>query len=199
MVVGRLACSGDAELPPRLGSGWHVFFTVNLLERRRRLLVDHIDDLRRAFAVTRLHRPYEIVAAVVLPDHLHCIWRLPAEDADNATRWRQIKTAFSQSLPRLEWPSAQRLARKERGVWQRRYWERLLRDDRDVQHHVDYIHYNPAKHGLVAHARDWPYLTFHRYSREGMLAADWGIEAPDALAIGSGSVRNEARSRRTRR
>jgi putative transposase len=103
--------------------GGTYFFTVNLLERRRSLLVDHVDALRAAFAAAQSVRPFVMIAVVVLPDHLHCIWRLPPEDADNATRWRRIKTAFSQSVPRQERRSERRVARKERGIWQRRYWE----------------------------------------------------------------------------
>jgi len=143
--------------------GGTCFFTVNLLDRRETLLLDHVHGLRRAFATARSVRPFEIVAVVVLPDHLHCIWRLPAGDADNAIRWRHIKTAFSRCLPRHEPRSSSRVTRKERGIWQRRYWEHWLRDERDVQNHVDYIHYNPVKHGYVAHAVDWPHSSIHRY------------------------------------
>jgi putative transposase len=156
--------------------GGTYFFTVNLLERDRALLVEHIDGLRAAFRAVQVVRPFDIVAMVVLPDHLHCIWQLPADDADNATRWRHIKSVFSRSLPREERRSARRLAKKERGIWQRRFWERLLRDEHDVRTHVDYIHFNPVKHGLMGCAGDWPYSTFHRYVRAGLSAADWGVD-----------------------
>ncbi len=112
--------------------GGTYFFTVNLLERRRRLLVDNIDLLRVAFAQTRATRRFEVIAAVVLPDHLHCIWRLPCAETDNATRWKSIKATFSRSLPPGERRSARRLAKAERGIWQRRYWEHLIRDERDL-------------------------------------------------------------------
>jgi putative transposase len=157
--------------------GGTYFFTVNLLERRRTLLVDHVSALCDAFRTVRAARPFELIAIVVLPDHLHCIWRLPANDADNATRWRQIKTVFSQNLPQLERRSAQRVRRKERGVWQRRYWERLLRDERDLRTHVDYIHFNPVKHRHVNRVADWPWSSFHRYVRMGMLPRDWSGSA----------------------
>ncbi|MBD8526667.1 REP-associated tyrosine transposase [Pseudomarimonas arenosa] len=134
--------------------GGTYFFTVNLLERRRSLLVDHIDALREAFRSARRARPFEVVALVVLPDHLHCVWKLPEGAADNATRWRHIKTLFSRAIPAIERRSARRRVKQERGIWQRRYWERLLRDERDLHHHVDYVHFNPVKHGLVATARD---------------------------------------------
>jgi len=154
--------------------GGTYFFTVNLLDRRQSLLVDHVANLRRAFAAVR---PFAAIAAAVMPDHLHCIWRLPTADADNAMRWRHIKTLFSQSLPLNEVRSASRAGRSERGIWQRRYWEQLLRDERDLQAHVDYIHFNPVKHGYVTRAANWPHSSFHRYVREGLLSADWASDA----------------------
>lgn len=154
--------------------GGTYFFTVNLQERQRSLLVEHVGALRAAFAAVQAVRPCSVIAAVVLPDHLHCIWRLPADDADNAMRWRQIKTAFSQALPCEEGRSATRVARKERGIWQRRFWERLLRDERDLRHHIDYIHINPVKHGYVERVADWPHSSFHRYVRRGVLPKNWG-------------------------
>jgi REP element-mobilizing transposase RayT len=102
------------------GGCW--FFTVNLLDRRQRLLVDHIDDLRSAFAATRKNYPFDIVAIVVLPEHLHAVWTLPPDDADFSTRWRLIKTRFAKALPDRERRSAVRAARGERGIWQQRFW-----------------------------------------------------------------------------
>jgi len=156
--------------------GGTYFFTVNLLERDRALLIEHIEALRAAFRATRAARTFDIQAMVVLPDHLHCIWRLPEGDADNATRWNQIKGVFSRGLDSTERLSALRLERRERGIWQRRYWERLLRDEHDLRAHIDYAHFNPAKHGLVSQVRDWPFSTFHRYVRGGLLAPGWGSQ-----------------------
>lgn len=150
------------------------FFTVNLLERDRRLLVEHIDSLRRSFASARCKRPFEILSIVVLPDHLHCIWRLPPDDADNATRWAHIKASFSRSIPRREYRSSRRIQKAERGIWQRRHWEHVIRDERDLAAHVDYVHYNPVKHGHVRRAVQWPYSSFHRYVARGILPEDWG-------------------------
>ena len=164
--------------------GGTYFFTVNLLERNRRLLVDHVDLLRIAFAQTRAARPFDVIAAVVLPEHLHCIWQLPPGDADNAARWKAIKTAFSRSLPRGERRSARRMSKGERGIWQRRYWEHLIRDDRDLAAHVDYVHFNPVKHRHVARVEDWPYSTFHRYVRSGTLPSDWAGAMYDAIHPG---------------
>jgi putative transposase len=154
--------------------GGTYFFTVNLLERHRRLLVDRIDDLSVAFRTTRSSRPFEMLAVVILPDHLHCLWRLPPGDSDNANRWAQIKSGFARRLPRDERCSAQRLARRERGIWQRRYWEHLIRDESDLRRHVDYIHFNPVKHGHASRVADWPYSSFHRWVADGVYGEDWG-------------------------
>lgn len=151
------------------------FFTVALLERHRSLLVDHVDLLRAAFARVRDDRPFAIDAIVVLPNHLHCIWTLPPDDADFSTRWRLIKSHFVRALPyQSERLSQRRVAKKERGIWQRRFWEHLIRDERDFRNHVDYIHFNPVKHGLVTRAADWPYSSFHHSVARGDLDADWG-------------------------
>jgi putative transposase len=156
--------------------GGTYFFTVNLLERDRSLLVDHVTALRTAFQFTRSVRPFDVVAIVVLPDHLHCIWRLPGDDADNAARWAQIKSSFSRSVPNGESLSTRRAARRERGVWQRRFWERHLRNESDLRAHIDYVHFNPVKHGLVERVRDWPYSSFHRHVHHGVLSENWGGE-----------------------
>jgi putative transposase len=136
-------------------------------------LVDYVNALRTAFRAARVLRPFDVVAVVVLPDHLHCIWRLPSEDADNAIRWRLIKTLFARNVPMTECRSVQRLLRKERGIWQRRYWEHLIRDERDLRNHLDYLHLNPVKHGYVAGAADWQWSSIHRYVRAGILLPDW--------------------------
>ena len=117
---------------------------------------------------------------VVLPDHLHAIWTLPPDDADFPLRWRLIKTWFSRNLPRGEHRRSSRVDKSERGIWQRWYWEHLVRDETDFARHVDYIHWNPVKHVHVARVKDWPYSTFHRFVRDGVLADDWGWEGDDA-------------------
>jgi putative transposase len=156
------------------GGCW--FFTVNLLERRRRLLVDHANELRNAFDQTRKTYPFDIAAIVILPDHLHAVWILPPDDADFSTRWRLIKTRFAKSLPKRERLSAVREARNERGIWQRRFWEHLIRDDADYARHVEYCYINPVKHGLVRRVQDWPHSSFHRDIRRGLFPLDWAGE-----------------------
>ena len=148
-------------------AGRCYFFTVNIANRKDDLLVCHIVALRRAFATVRHAHPFSIIAMVVLPDHLHCIWQLPPDDAAYPMRWAQIKGRFSRQIVRKEIISPSRTSKRERGLWQRRYWEHLIRDERDLERHVDYIHHNPVKHGWVTHAIDWPYSSIHRHVRNG--------------------------------
>jgi putative transposase len=110
---------------------------------------------------------------VVLPDHLHALWTLPPGDPDYATRRMLIKTNFSRRMVRGERVRRSRMSKGERGIWQRRYWEHLIRDDTDFARHVDYIHYNPVKHGY-ADAEHWPYSSIHRYIARGIIPVDWG-------------------------
>ena len=161
--------------------GGTYFFTVNLLRRGGNdLLVRRIDDLRDVVASVRARHPFTIHAWVVLPDHLHCVIELPEGDVDFSLRWRLIKSDFSKRLPSSERRSDVRIARGERGIWQRRFWEHLVRDERDFAAHMDYVHINPLKHGLVERVVDWPYSTFHRCVEAGMYAKDWGV-AVDGL------------------
>uniref|UniRef100_UPI00356A9990 REP-associated tyrosine transposase n=1 Tax=Hydrogenophaga sp. TaxID=1904254 RepID=UPI00356A9990 len=165
-------------------AGATYFFTVNLAERRgNTLLVDHVDALREAFQKTRAAHPFAIDAMVVLPDHLHALWTLPQDDGDFSVRWQQIKSHFSRAVPMDERRSLSRQAKGERGIWQRRFWEHRIRDEDDFSQHVDYIHFNPVKHGLVGQVRDWPHSSFHRFVRHGKLAVDWGVgSAADDVA-----------------
>jgi putative transposase len=154
--------------------GGAYFFTLNLAERRQPLLTGNINRLRAALRYTRAWHPFETVAIVILPDHLHAIWRLPENDADFSTRWRLLKSAFSRALPMNEPISPSRRRRGERGIWQRRFWEHTIRDERDFARHVDYIHFNPVKHGYVRKVRDWLYSSFRRMVRLGIYPEDWG-------------------------
>jgi putative transposase len=160
-------------------AGGSFFFTVNLAERRLQLLTEHIDELRAALRQTRQRFPFKIDAMVVLPDHLHAVWTLPEGDANFATRWRLIKSMFSRSLDTGEPISDSRAAKGERGIWQRRYWEHAIRDENDFARHLDYIHINPVKHGLVSRVSDWPYSSFHRMVKLGIYPEDWAGVVPD--------------------
>lgn len=154
--------------------GATYFFTVNLADRKRYLLVEHINLLRDVMREVKRRHPFHIEAIVVLPDHLHAIWRLPEQDADFTMRWSLIKAGFSRGLPKTESVSESRASKRERGVWQRRYWEHLIRDEVDFERHVDYIHFNPVKHGHAVHPAAWPHSSIHAYIRAGVLPPDWG-------------------------
>jgi putative transposase len=156
-------------------AGGTFFFTVNLLDRRSDLLVSQIDALRAAVRRVRARAPFVIDAWVVLPDHMHCLWTLPEGDGDFPGRWRAIKIAFAKSLPVREPRSAAMIRRGERGIWQRRYWEHTIRDNRDFALHFDYIHFNPVKHGLVEHPVEWPHSTFRRCVANGLYPAGWTV------------------------
>lgn len=160
------------------------FFTVNLADRSTQLLTQHFDALRTAMRMVHQTHPFKTIALVVLPDHLHAIWQLPVGDAGYPMRWSLIKAGFSRALPILEAVPESRRHKRERGIWQRRYWEHLIRDDTDLQRHVDYIHINPVKHGYVKLASEWPYSTLHRYIRNGWSSRNWGTEIVGAGGYG---------------
>jgi putative transposase len=152
------------------------FFTVTLADRRSKVLVERIDLLRNALRAARRERPFAIDAIVILPDHLHAILTLPLEDSDFSGRWRRVKGHFSSALI----DASMDLKRRPNGdlaLWQRRFWEHTIRDEEDFARHVDYIHFNPVKHALVQRVRDWPYSSFHRYVRDGILPDDWAGDA----------------------
>ncbi|MDR3520553.1 MAG: transposase [Acidocella sp.] len=161
--------------------GGTYFFTVNLYDRHSGLLTRNIDILREAVRKVRTRAPFHIDAWAVLPDHLHCLWTLPEDDTNFSARWQAIKTAFSKQIPQGEFRSASRSGKGERGIWQRRFWEHTIRDDRDYAAHFDYIHFNPVKHGLVANAVEWPYSSFHRAVTLGLYPPDWADAGGVAL------------------
>jgi putative transposase len=161
--------------------GGTYFFTVTLSDRRSTALVDHVGALRDAFRLARHERPFTIDAIVILPDHLHAVFTLPPDDPDFSGRWRRIKGQFSSAL--IE--TGIELTRKANGdlaLWQRRFWEHTIRNENDFARHVDYVHFNPVKHGLVPRVNDWPYSSFHRYVRAKVLPRDW---AGDAREVGA--------------
>ena len=166
-------------------AGASYFFTV-VTYRRQAILCDTPirDALRSALATTRSKRPFTIDAWVLMPDHLHCIWTLPAGDADFATRWSLIKRQVSHNCGKLyrraEWIKASKQKHRESTLWQRRYWEHQIRDEDDFTRHMDYIHYNPVKHGHCNQVSEWPFSTFHRYVEQGLYPLDWGGDGIDA-------------------
>lgn len=166
-------------------SGAGYFFTVNLADRKSCLLIDHIDELRAAFRYVRQRHPFALDAIVVLPDHLHAIWTLPEGDADFSVRWRLIKSAISRALSAGEKVSRSRAAKGERSIWQRRYWEHTLRNDRISNDTSITSISTPVKHGLVQRVRDWPHSSFARMVRNGAYPEDWaGDNCNDTRSFG---------------
>ncbi|WP_314259013.1 REP-associated tyrosine transposase [Cardiobacterium hominis] len=159
--------------------GGSYFFTINLQDRSQDLLVRHIEALRHAFRETQKATPFTLDAICILPEHLHLLMTLPQDDKDYPLRIRMIKTRFSKSIPQNEDISDSRIKKGERGIWQRRYWEHQIRDEKDFAHHVNYIHYNPVKHKYVSRVMDWPYSSFHRYVAAGILPANWAGDAAE--------------------
>lgn len=157
-------------------AGDTYFFTVNPADRRSRLLLDHVGCLRDADRLVKARHPFQIIAWVTLPEHLHTVWVLPPGDVDFAMRWGLIKSAFSRSIESTEAISAIRRSKGERGIWQRRYWEHLIRDEVDLQRHVDYVHWNPVKHAHVMRASDWPHSSIHRFIAGGELTVAWACK-----------------------
>jgi len=157
--------------------GGTYFFTV-ITYRKRKIFRDpeNIELLRNAFRRVLKLYPFKIDAFILMPDHLHCIWTLPQGDSDYPTRWRLIKTLFTKNckdrykLP----PSTSRAKKKEQAIWHRRYWEHLIRDQEDFRKHVEYIHYDPVKHGWARIPLEWKYSSFHRYVRNGLYDESWG-------------------------
>jgi len=141
-------------------AGGCYFFTVTLRDRRSDLLIVQVDALRDSVQRVQSQAPFLIDAWVVLPDHLHCVWTLPPGDADYPARWREVKKGFPRAIGL-------------RDVWQPRYWEHTIRDERDYAAHVDYVHFNPVKHGLAARPGEWPHSTFRRSVAAGRYPADW--------------------------
>jgi putative transposase len=171
-------------------TGATYFFTL-VTHQRQRFLCDEPfrAALREAVGRVRASHPFAIDGWVLLPDHMHCIWTLPPGDAAFGTRWGMIKRQVSISCPFLREDhrlSASRKNRHESSLWQRRFWEHLIRDDDDYAHHMDYLHYNPVKHGLVRSVQDWPHSTFHRLVEQGVYEASWGqaLEGRDDMSFG---------------
>jgi len=164
--------------------GGTYFFTVTLADRHSKALVDRADTLRAAFRATKATAPFAIDAIVILPDHLHAILTLPQDDADYPNRWRRIKAHFTTASIAAGLPMVPDKNGEYR-LWQHRYWEHTIRDEDDFTRHVDYIHINPVKHGLVARVIDWPLSSFHRYVRNGDLPKDWaGTASTDTQGFG---------------
>jgi putative transposase len=162
--------------------GGTYFFTITLQNRASQILIENIDLLRESVRKVKQKYPFHIDAWVVLPDHIHAIWTLPEGDDDYSGRWREIKKYFVKHLPVTEYRSTVNIARGERAIWAKRFWEHTIRDDIDYANHMDYVFINPVKHGLVGRVIDWPYSSFHRAVADGIYTVDWAGEFPDIVA-----------------
>jgi len=164
--------------------GGVFFFTVATNERRPLFNEESaVDLLRSSFKRVMAAYPFEVDSMVILPDHLHSIWVLPDDDSDFSVRWRLIKTTFtrSKSMNPSRAISDSRLMKKEKGIWQRRFWEHMIRDEADLNRHRDYIHYIPVKHGLAVSPAEWEHSSFHRFAEEGLYPWNWGQSPPKQL------------------
>jgi putative transposase len=156
--------------------GGTYFFTLAMADRGSTMLIDHVDELREAYRSVVATRAITTVAICILPNHLHSIWTMPDGDANYSSAWALIKARFSRSIAK----NNLHVVRVQDGgfnVWQRRFWEHTIRDERDLENHVNYIHFNPVKHGHVSRAVDWAHSSFHRYVRDGLLAVDWASDS----------------------
>lgn len=155
--------------------GGMYFFTMVLQDRSKDYLVRYIDEFRLAYKQTQERYPFETVAICILPDHLHLIMKLPKDDNNYSVRIAYLKTQFTQKLPLYcRKPNDSQNKRREAGIWQRRFWEHLIRDDKDLANHLDYIYYNPVKHGYVQSVKDWQFSSFHRDVKKEIYSEDWG-------------------------
>jgi putative transposase len=162
--------------------GGCYFFTAVTQDRRPLFAEpDNVERLREGFRRVMAAHPFAIDAVVIMPDHVHTVWRLPDDDADYPLRWRKIKHFVSVGMAAGA-VRASLSRRREKGVWQRRYWEHAIRDEADWQRHVDYVHFNPVKHGYVNRPGEWPYSSFHRALAAGWYDSGWGEQLPMSLA-----------------
>ena len=158
--------------------GGTYFFTLATFQRKNILCKpENINILKAAFERVKSSHPFDIQAIVVLPDHLHCIWTLPENDAEYPARWNAIKNYFTKNTKDRPFSATSivRTRKREQEVWQRRFWEHAIRDDDDFVTHVEYIHFNPVKHGYVKSPMEWAHSSFHKFVRQGAYSKNWGM------------------------
>lgn len=168
-------------------AGGTFFFTIVTFNRKPILTDERTRDLlHEAWIDTKNRFPFKTEAVCLLSDHLHCIWSLPENDTNYSVRIKEIKRLFTKAYLQLIGPGELRneshIKKGEAAIWQRRFWEHVIRDQDDFHRHVDYIHYNPVKHGLVKKVVDWQWSTFHQYVKMGVYDQDWGGENDDKFA-----------------
>lgn len=156
-------------------SGGTYFFTVRLADPKGTTLVQHVTVLKDCFRKEIRQNPFSILDCVVLPDHLHAIWKLPENDSDFSSRWGRIKSNFTKSVSPVKTGSLSKTIKREAGLWQRRFWERYIRNQGELDVYRYYCWNNPVKHGYVDRAVDWPHSSFHRAVAHGRVSADWRL------------------------
>ena len=165
--------------------GGIYFFTLNLKNRNSNLLIQEIAYLRLAFKKTKIKYPFNILGIVILPEHLHMLMKLPNQDIEYPVRIRLLKSYFSYQVQSNEEKNKSRLKKQERSIWQRRYWEHAIRDEKDYENHLNYIYYNPVKHGYVKTPAEWPYSSLHRDIKLGLYPENWTCEhQPENMSFG---------------
>ena len=167
--------------------GGIYFFTATLRDRKSKLLITHVKLLTQAMREVQEKWAFKTIALVILPDHLHVVWQLPYDDNNFSIRWMKIKSKFTKSLIKAG-IKIKKNHRGEYALWQSRFWEHAIRDERDYENHVNYIHYNPVKHQLVKRVRDWPYSTFHKYVKNQIYQLNWGDTGYGGHDIDGGEV-----------
>jgi putative transposase len=148
------------------------FFTITLKNRQSDFLTRYVENFKTAYRGVKKTRPFKTLAYVILPEHCHLIWKLPEDDFDYAGRWREIKKGFTKALLG-KGINFQKNNHNEYDLWQRRYWEQTIRDEKDLENHINYIHFNSLKHGYVQNVKDWKHSSFHTYVSKGILTQDW--------------------------
>ncbi|MES9942929.1 MAG: transposase [Candidatus Thiodiazotropha sp. 6PLUC2] len=168
--------------------GGTYFFTLVTHNRKPLFSTDRTRKiLHRAIADVKERRPFKVEAICLLPDHIHTVWRLPVGDSAYPQRWNEIKGIFTKHFRDIssdeEKISQSRQRKGEGGLWQRRFWEHLIRDENDLKNHMDYLHFNPVKHRLVDQVVDWPWSSFHSYVKAGIYPVDWGGSLPAKMNL----------------
>ena len=167
--------------------GATYFFTLVAYDRRPIFCEkDFLKAFKESIKQVQQQYPFEIIAWVQLPDHLHCIWKMPLDDTNYSQCWSRIKRLTTQACPQYHLPiqklKQSEIKRNEKGIWQRRFYEHQINSEEDFINHMDYIHYNPVKHGFATKAVDWQYSSFHRYIENGIYPVDWGTDIIELLA-----------------
>ncbi|MEO1339984.1 MAG: transposase [Cyanobacteria bacterium J06635_13] len=160
-----------------ISGGLYFLTLVTYLRRPLFGKLDNVNLLRAATAKIKAEKPFEIIAAAVLPDQIHFLWQLPPNDSNYSQRISRLKVIFTRAYKKqngsCDHIPASRLKHRESNVWQRRFWEHIIRDEADFQKHLDYIHYNPVKHGLVSCPHFWSYSSFDKWVKRDRYTPDW--------------------------